>query len=97
MDSLAEFGADVPLILNVVVEPVDGIDDAFARENEKFLGRLAISFTPWSLVNTWRVLAASDLVIIPSADNEVKTAKSPNRVVESLRNGRFVVAHPVDA
>jgi|TARA_Y100000294_G_scaffold155555_2_gene155899 hypothetical protein len=94
--ALADFGREFPLSLNVFSQPVNGIDNAFSRTNEKFSGRLTLRHTPWSLEGTWRALAECDLVIIPSADNEKKMAKSPNRVVESIHNGRFVVANPVD-
>jgi len=97
IDCLAEFGQEVSLSLNVVAQPVDGIDDAFARTNEKFMGRLAVRHTPWSLGNVWSALAACDLVIIPSTGTVKKMGKSPNRIVESIHNGRFVVAYPVDS
>jgi hypothetical protein len=95
--ALAEFGRDFPISVNVVAVTVDGIAEAFSQVNKKFKGRLELRFTPWSRENTWTSLEQGDLVLIPSIDNEKKKAKSPNRVVESLRNGRFVVAHPVSA
>lgn len=39
----------------------------------------------------------ADIVIIPSLNSDVKTVKSPNRLIESVRSGRFVVAHPLPA
>ena len=95
LDPLARFGQNIPVSLDIVAQSIDGIKEAFAQANAKFKGHLAIHLTPWSLENTWQSLAQSDAVIIPSVDNQKKMAKSPNRVVESLRNGRFVVAHPV--
>jgi glycosyltransferase involved in cell wall biosynthesis len=97
LDALAKFGQDVPLTLAVVSQRIDGIDEAFEQANAKFTGALSMHFTPWSLDATWAALADCDLVIIPSIDNDIKKAKSPNRIVEALRNGRFVVANPVTA
>ena len=97
LDALAKFGRHAPLSLTVVSQRIDGIDAAFQQANEKFNGALSIHFTPWSLDATWAALADCDLVIIPSIDNDIKKAKSPNRIVEALRNGRFVVANPVTA
>ena len=97
IDSLADFGKNVPVSLNVVTQSINGIESAFARTNKKFQGHLTMHLTPWSLENTWESLAKCDAVIIPVADNQKKNTKSPTRVVESLNNGRFVVAHPVES
>ena len=97
IDPLADFGKKVPVSLTVVTQSINGIESAFASANKKFQGRLTMQLIPWSLENTWESLTKSDAVIIPIADNQKKKAKSPNRVVESLNNGRFVVAHPVES
>lgn len=97
LDLLADFGREVPLSLTVITEAVEGMEEAFAQTNMKFEGRLILRLTPWSPEAVWQGLIDCDLVIIPSADNDQKRAKSSNRVVESLRAGRFVVANPVPA
>jgi glycosyltransferase involved in cell wall biosynthesis len=95
IDRLADFGKSIPVSLEVIVQPINGIEEAFAMANAKFKGHLILRLIPWSLKNTWQSLAKSDAVVIPSNNSQKKMAKSPNRVVESIRNGRFVVAHPV--
>ena len=52
-------------------------------------------FIQWSPEATWSAIAASDLVMVPSFDDHRKRVKGPNRVIESLRLGRFVVAYPL--
>lgn len=37
----------------------------------------------------------SDVVVLPVADTEKARGKSPNRLVEAVRQGRFVVANPI--
>ena len=48
---------------------------------------------PYSVENLQRCLEFCDVVIIP----KVKDWKSPNRMVESLRSGRFVIAGDIPA
>jgi hypothetical protein len=95
LTDLANFGRNIPVSLDIVAQSIDGMEKAFDQANAKFQGDLVLHLTPWSLENTWQSLAQSDAVIIPSINNKKKVAKSPNRIVESLRNGRFVVAHPI--
>ena len=58
--------------------------------------RLRVHFVRWSPVVMDPMIAASDLVLIPSDyRSPVKQAKSPNRLVAGLHGGRFVVAHPL--
>lgn len=59
--------------------------------------RLKVRCVPWSLEATWKWLEECDLVWIPVTDTGPKMAKSPNRLLESMWAGRFVVADPVPA
>lgn len=52
-------------------------------------------FTEWSLGNMREAFDRNNVVIIPSDDNYKRQVKSPNRVVESIRNGLSVVAYPL--
>ena len=51
----------------------------------------------WSLETMYREFAQCDAVIIPVPAEVRKRVKSPNRMVESIRQGRFVVANPMPA
>jgi hypothetical protein len=52
---------------------------------------------PWSYQNMMRGFSQCDAVILPIEDKPKKMAKSPNRMVESIRQGRFVVANKMPA
>jgi glycosyltransferase involved in cell wall biosynthesis len=56
---------------------------------------LRLHFKPWSLAIMPQALRDADAVIIPSLANDFQTAKSPNRVIESLWAGLPVVAYPI--
>lgn len=53
--------------------------------------------TPWSLPAQHAALDECDLAIIPSLPGPKTQVKSSNRLVETLRAGRFAVAHPLPA
>ncbi|MFH1044091.1 MAG: hypothetical protein V1796_03345, partial [Pseudomonadota bacterium] len=57
----------------------------------------AEGYIPWSLQTMYREFANCDVVIIPVPGETRKQVKSPNRMVESIRQGRFVVANPMPA
>ena len=59
--------------------------------------RLKVRLTPWSPEDTWKSLELCDVVWIPAIDSGPKMAKSPNRLLESMWAGRYVVADPVPA
>lgn len=84
----------------IEVHAVTAADTDAARLSENFNRDYApactLRFTPWSAEATWRALEECDLVVIPSnLDDRAKAAKSANRMVESIRAGRFVCANPV--
>lgn len=71
------------------------ICEQFNRDHPSLCG---LRFSPWSLETMWRALEECDLVIIPSrTDDAAKAVESPNRMMESIRAGRFVCANPVPA
>ncbi len=58
----------------------------------------ALRFVSWSREDQLREIAQSDLVLLPQdADSAWGSVKSHNRLVESLRAGRFAVASPIPA
>lgn len=93
---LFEAGKKTPIDLRILTERVDGIERACKESNSKHRHALSLRFAEWSLAETWKSLANTDFVILPSLpDNRRLLAKSTNRMVESLWAGCFVVAHPV--
>lgn len=59
-------------------------------------GRIWWSFSAWSLAEMPKALAETDLIVLPSnTEDSRKAVKSPNRLVNGLWAGRFVVAHPL--
>jgi len=56
-----------------------------------------ITHTAWSLPNLLSAMARSDLVIIPVIRDERTPVKSANRAVESIRQGKYVIANPLPA
>lgn len=61
------------------------------------VARLELPITPWSQKIMPQAFSSADLVIIPQ-DNTIKTqCKSANRLIESIRQGVFVIASPLPA
>lgn len=54
-----------------------------------------IKFTKWSMENMRLAFERNNVVIIPSKDHPSNYVKSPNRLVESLRSGLYVIASPL--
>lgn len=52
---------------------------------------------PWSWENMLKGFDWCDVVPIPVLQDEKNQAKSPNRMVEAIRQGRYVVANPLPA
>lgn len=88
----------LPLALNVVTDPAGGeVPRRLAQLAAESSPMLEIEFTAWSLERTWSAIRAADLVVIPSLEDARKQVKGPNRLVDSLRCGRFAVAYPLPA
>lgn len=97
MPELQQFSGTVPISLKVVTSPVEGLREHLQQITRNSAGRFSLELVPWSIEATWKALSETNIVLIPSLDNEQKSVKSPNRLVESLWAGRFVVAHPIPA
>lgn len=92
---LAAAASRYPIDLTILTR-----SDAMAGDVAAFVGaaapdRLTARVIDWSTDETWRQLAACDLVVIPSTLDGRSAVKSPNRLLEAIWAGRFVVAHPV--
>lgn len=85
-----------PIDLRIVTGRVDGIERQCKEFNARYRNTLSMRFAEWSNAETWRSLAEADFVVIPYLAGQPRSmAKSPNRIIESLWAGRFVVAHPI--
>jgi hypothetical protein len=73
----------------------NGIRGYLEQVYRQFGPGLTTSITEWTPQATWQALADCDLVVVPSLPSAKKLVKSPNRVVEPIRAGRFVVAYPL--
>ena len=98
LPSLVEAGSRNPIDLRILTGTVDGIERDCKTFNSKHRHALSLRYAKWSIEETWNSLAATDFVVIPALPNVPWTlAKSPNRIIEALWAGRFVVAHPTPA
>lgn len=67
---------------------------AIARVNPKF----SLRFEPWSLARTAQAMEACDIATLPQdTESPWGRVKSHNRLVETIRAGRFAVASPIPA
>lgn len=84
------------LELTLVTSPQSGVEQLCAEFNEDYAPVCTLRFSPWSVDTTWQALRECDLVIIPVRMNDSsKLVKSPNRLIEAVWAGRFVVANPI--
>lgn len=90
--------AEVALSIRICTQPVAGVEDKFKSFNRQFGNRVKVYFVPWSVEQVWQELQRTDLVLIPSrAGIDYLDVKSPNRLIESVWGGRFVLASPLPA
>ena len=96
LPSLAELSRERPLALHVVTNEVQGvIPTRLAALTAPYGPAFQAHFIAWTPAAAWQAITAADLVVVPSHGAAHKLVKSPNRVVEPLRLGRFVVAYPL--
>lgn len=82
--------------LHLVTAAHHGAEDICAQINRQLAPRASACFTPWSLKVMQSVFEQCDMVIIPGLPGyRAKVAQSANRLIESLRAGRIVIAHPI--
>lgn len=92
---LVRYASEQQINLHVVTENVANIATKLQALSEQAGPGFGTRFTPWSQEALWRAMDDCDLVVIPSLPHDSKLVKSPNRLVESIRRGRFVVAYPL--
>jgi glycosyltransferase involved in cell wall biosynthesis len=95
LPDLLTFARKNPCSLEVVTALSTEVIAAVASHNAKHAASLGIALTPWSPAALEPALAKCDIVIIPSANDPKNDVKSPNRLLESLWAGKYVVARPV--
>jgi hypothetical protein len=91
------FVARWPVNFTVVSTPNPQVASFLKQWQGSLPGRLSVQLVPWSADATWQALRQADAVVIPSLPGSAKAVKSPNRLIESLRMGRFVAAYPLPA
>jgi len=69
--------------------------DALRTRLSGLHARMTLAHVAWSREATWAALDRCDLVLLPQADNAWGRVKSHNRLVESIRSGRFALASPI--
>jgi hypothetical protein len=75
-----------------------GVAEAMARVLRDRNPQFALRHVPWSVEATARELARADIAVLPQdAGSEWGRVKSHNRLVESIRAGRFAVASAIPA
>lgn len=94
MQKLVDFSNQHPLSIKIITSEVNGLQESCSKISSQ-LANLELIFMPWSIEAQWQSVTGSDIVIIPSLQDERKKVKSPNRVFESLQCGTMVVANPL--
>jgi hypothetical protein len=95
LDTLAR---DYLLELVCVTQPVRELEQLLTPDRTRADAPLRAQFVQWSAGAVPALLAASDLVLIPSVYGDPRRqAKSPNRLVAALHGGRLPICHPLPA
>jgi len=92
-----ELAAQVPVDLTILTTPGPAVDNLLADVIRQDPARISGRVQTWSIEGTWKALEACDLVWIPVVSGESYSVKSPNRLVESVWAGRYVVADAMPA
>lgn len=93
---LARFARSRRVELRVLTVPSDSLEAWCSIANRFAEGEMSISVESWSQEGLWSALESCDAVVLPTESLPfTKVARSANRLVETLRAGRFAIAHPV--
>ncbi len=93
-DQLMQLASQEPTRVEVVTRESSDAEALCAELQAQCAGRIRWDFSPWSLAHMERAFADADLVVLPSDTTDARKAvKSPNRLINALWAGRFVVAH----
>lgn len=95
-DQLLPLARRQPLIVRVMTRRSNEAESLCNELHASCSGRIWWTFAAWSLADMQKALRETDLIVLPSnAESSTKAVKSPNRLVNGLWAGRFVVAHPL--
>ncbi len=87
---------DWSIALHIVSAAGCGAEEVCEEVSGNFSPQLSARFTEWSPAAVAAALEACDLVVIPSeVDAPANLGKTANRMIESIRRGRFAVANPL--
>ena len=93
---IARFARSHRVELRVLSVPSDSMKAWCSIANRFAEEELSISIDPWSQEGVWPALESCDAVVLPAEKSpSTKLARSANRLIETLRAGRFAIAHPV--
>ncbi|MDP1682362.1 MAG: hypothetical protein Q8L39_11400, partial [Burkholderiales bacterium] len=82
--------------LVVVTNPMPAIVDSIDKLGNIAPKHFKLRLQPWSRSAVWHELQQCHCVLIPAQLENPKVAvKSPNRLIESLWAGKWVLAHPI--
>src|SRR5262249_3564140 len=96
LDELVIVGRQRPIALTIVTGWVPNLERTCADVTRQWGQFVLLRCVEWSASATWRALAGTDLVVLPTLPQTLdKSIKSPNRLIESLWAGRCVVANPL--
>lgn len=85
------------VVLDGPLKVVTGGSTANIKKIAKDVTKFSIEITPWSFGNLVEVLQNSDFVVIPQHSTQKAQAKSANRAVNAIRQGKLVIASPTPA
>ena len=98
LPQLAARKSEVALSVRICTQATEGLEAECRSFNREFGNRVKVFFVPWSVEQVWQELSKTDLVLLPSRVGVGhKDVKSPNRLIESVWGGRFVLASPLPA
>lgn len=95
LPEVVRFGRQQRVHLHVVSQDQGNVADALNQWSQANQPHVSMQFSQWSANSTWEAMDRADVVVIPSLPAESKLVKSPNRIVESIRRGKFVSAFPL--
>lgn len=95
--SLNNFAKNSSIKMTILTKDVLEIRNDVEVKCAKAYKNIKFEFIDWSKNAQQQSLKNCDMVIIPSLNSEKTRAKSSNRVIESIRAGRPVVAYPLPA
>lgn len=94
---LRDYAKQHPVIFDVVTWHPDGHPIGHAAAKNESDDNLKVNYLPWSSKQVENSLDNTDIVLIPTVDDQSKSIKSPNRVIEAIWAGRYVVAGKIPA